>query len=370
MHKSTSASYDPDYRGTEECIFCNRPVNIAIVSKDNNKVASYESILTTASLGFPVSLIIVSSGNQAIELFESLHPDLFLIDDEIEGMPSKEVCRWIRAHEGERHTGVIISSSENSTEQFSVECLIVGADDFIRHSCSPAEIVARIHSIFRFKLMTDKLRVANYKLQQMILIDELTGLANMRGFKKAYSNLLHQCKAGQFGLGVIMIDMDHFKSVNDSFNHLVSSNIIQQAGQLIKKHCKKYRNVVSARYGGDEFIISIEAASLGQLFNIADNLRRAFEEHCFNVDEHHHIKLTASIGASWVPAKFNGTPKDVIKLADIMLYKSKDAGRNKVGLMHLRYPIDFDHICRMHRIDRDTSSDDNSISRVYNSQVS
>lgn len=331
----------------------------------------FDSLLCKSNLGFDLKLWPTVDGLETIELFNAVHPDLYIIDANIQGMKCDEICRWIRANESERHSGIIIISDDyNGGEAYSVQCLILGADDFVRLPCTPAELVARMHSIIRFKVMTDRLRTANYKLKQLVQLDELTGLANMRGFKKTFSQLMGQCRKKKMALGMIMLDIDKFKNVNDSHNHLVGSAVLRQAGILIKSMLNlPLDKAVIARFGGDEFLACFSSPSLDDTFHIADSIRKVFEGHEFEV-EGKKLFVTVSLGASWISPGFSGPSQDFMKLADIMLYKSKGSGRNKVSVMQLRYPMDFNHICRVHGIDRDSSCDDDNITTFNNTKVS
>jgi len=195
--------------------------------------------------------------------------------------------------------------------------------------------------------MTDDLRRANYKLRMMTLTDELTGMANMRCFKEQYRKSVTKCTNGEIGLSIIMLDLDNFKLVNDNQNHLVGSHVISETGRLIQKSDSLGNEDLAARYGGDEFIICSEVSEMAYAVHKAMEIRQEIEAKSFVYDGC-QISLTSSIGVAWAGPGFKGPLNDIIKLADVMLYRSKESGRNRVTSMELKYPIDFDHISRNH----------------------
>jgi diguanylate cyclase (GGDEF)-like protein len=299
----------------------------------------------------PIEVLSASTGNEAFHLFDNHHPDLFIINSSISGIGSRDVCRWIRANEGERHTGIIFIAGANVDEdKLSVDCLTQGADDFLRITYTQDELLARLNTVLRLKFMTDDLRRANYKLRMLTLTDELTGMANMRCFREHFARAVHRCSNREMGLSVIMLDLDHFKQVNDKINHLVGSYVLSEAGRMIREAKVIGSEDLAARYGGDEFIICSEVTEITYAMHKAMAIREMIESAIFKYDGC-SVTLTASVGVAWVKPGFQGPKNDIIKLADAMLYRSKRLGRNRVSSMELRYPIDFDFVSKTQNTD-------------------
>jgi diguanylate cyclase (GGDEF)-like protein len=225
--------------------------------------------------------------------------------------------------------------------------------------------VARVNSVFRFKAMADRLRSVNHRLKMLSLTDELTGLSNMRAFNIDYQKLIKGCRKGEHGLGLIMLDLDHFKTINDNANHLVGSFVIGEIGRLIAHSGVLGKKAVAARYGGDEYIVCMPTDNVAVVWDIAERIQDLIMRSVFK-KEQYTIKLTSSFGMCWVDPGFEGKSDDLIKGADVMLYRSKRHGRNMVSGMVLRYPVDFNHIGRPHLVDRDSCRDHHNISRVHN----
>ncbi len=311
-------------------------------------------------------VVSATRGEQATEVFNKLHPDLVVIDLDHGGEDSLVFCKNARSGEKDRHTGFVFSSQKVQNDDGLFERVLGhGGDDFIDAKASDREFVARVNSVFRFKAMADRLRSVNHRLKMLSLTDELTGLSNMRAFNIDYQKLIKGCRKGEHGMGVIMLDLDHFKTINDSANHLVGSFVIGEIGRLIAHSGVLGKNAVAARYGGDEYIVCIPTDSVSVVWDIAERIQDLIMRSVFK-KEQYTIKLTGSFGMCWVDPGFEGKSDDVIKGADVMLYRSKRHGRNMVSGMVLRYPVDFNHIGRPHLVDRDSCRNHHNVPRVHN----
>ena len=311
-------------------------------------------------------VVSATSGDQAMEVFHKLHPDLVVVDLDHAGEIGLQFCKQTRSLEKDRHTGFVFFSQRVLTEDGVIEQVLEhGGDDFIDGKASEREFVARVNSVFRFKVMTDRLRSVNHRLKMLSLTDELTGLSNMRAFNIDYQKLIKGCRKGQSGLGIIMLDLDHFKTINDTANHLVGSFVIGEVGRLIAHSGVLGKHAVAARYGGDEYIVCVPSDSVSVVWDIAERIQDLVMRSVFK-KEQYTVKLTGSFGVCWVDPGFEGKSDDVIKGADVMLYRSKRHGRNMVSGMILRYPVDFNHIGRPHLVDRDSCRDNHNVSRIHN----
>jgi two-component system cell cycle response regulator len=309
----------------------------------------------TPDLPLAIDAVHLADGNtQVLDIFCTEHPDVVIINVDDLGAEAFNLCGLIRKVEKNRHSGIIFYS-ESAIDQGKVDLdkvLECGADDLINTRIGDHEFLARIHSIYRFKLMTDRLRTANHKLKQLSLTDELTGLSNMRSFNIEYQKLIKNCRDGQSGLGLIMFDLDRFKSINDTANHLVGSFVISEIGQLLRFSGVLPEGSLAARYGGDEYIVAVPSADVKSVWQIADKIHDLIVRSVFK-KEQFSFKLTASFGVAWVEPGFDGKSDDLIRGSDLMLYRSKKMGRNQVNGIILRYPIDFEDLGKPHLIDKD-----------------
>jgi len=265
--------------------------------------------------------------DQASVILKTEFPDLVIIcDSNLQG-EGAVLCRQIRQEDGVRHTGVILKSTTSLDEDsLAVQTLEFGFDDYLRCGCTAAELNARVSSVLKIKVMNDELRSLNHHLRELSLTDELTGLGNMRQFKRSFEALKAYSKHNSIGL--LMLDLDHFKSVNDKNNHLVGSYIIAEVGKILKQLAAEYELSVAARYGGDEYIVALPIESPELLGEFCERIREQIHYSHFEKDGR-IIKVTCSIGGAFVEAGCLLSGESIVKAADMMLYSSKNAGRNQ-----------------------------------------
>lgn len=313
-----------------------RQKRILLVNFEQAEVNDLRQALQTSLDAFTFKLVLANGRDEAEQMFLIWHPDLLLIKakDPRANYAEKNIIRLlkrIRALEQDRHVGIITIGSGG------VENLENGADDFLEMPFAVDELKARIRAALRLKAIHDELRIANHRLRHLSLTDELTGLSNMRDFGQKYAKVMSSCRQGILGFGVVMLDLDYFKSVNDQTNHLFGSFVIGEVGRIFQqaKGLIEDGDFV-ARYGGDEFI-AVLVGSQDTIVAKAEKMRILLEQHCFE-RQGKSIKLTGSIGVAWVPPYFQDASEEVIKLADLMLYKSKARGRNCVSTISLASP--------------------------------
>ena len=191
---------------------------------------------------------------------------------------------------------------------------------------------------------TTELRQAEQKLkvaEHLIDIDDLTGLYNMRSMYEKLEAELVRGQRFNHSTAVVMIDMDHFKSVNDSNDHLFGSYVLTEMGRMLKKMVREVD--FAARYGGDEFMIVLPQTDQKGVEAFCERIRGKIEEHVFK-NEHYKIQLTASFGyALCNPGAKELSSKSLIRVADFALYNAKRGGRNRVsGITQSEQPEKFD----------------------------
>ena len=262
----------------------------------------------------------------ALQIFAAAHPDVVFLDRNNKN--SLDLCRRIREVEGIRHTGLIFFGIEGEGVT-NVEGLDAGGDDVISMSMGYREVLARVNAVVRLKVLADRLRQANHRLETLSLVDDLTGLQNMRSFFESYKNLLEKCANKSCGLAIYMMDLDHFKSVNDGSNHLVGSFVLSEVGRLLRLSNVFGSESVLARYGGDEFIVAAPYLDLDSASASGNQFRLLISDAEF-VFEEFHITLTCSMGLCFARPGFKVDGNNLIKLADLLLYQSKESGRNRL----------------------------------------
>ncbi len=173
--------------------------------------------------------------------------------------------------------------------------------------------------------MENQQRALAEQLRALSETDALTGVFNRRALEKAVRSLLtgeDQCQS----LGVMIVDIDHFKSINDRYGHAMGDIALQKTAALLRGALRK--NDILARYGGEEFVVVLQDVSHATATATADRLRRLIEAQI--VDEQSGLSLTASFGVVWQEARAVNSWDELIAIADDRLYEAKRAGRNRV----------------------------------------
>ncbi|MEO0337104.1 MAG: diguanylate cyclase, partial [Pseudomonadota bacterium] len=281
--------------------------------------------LVTAALthqGYKVRT--ADSGDAGLKEMNDWRPHLVLLDVNMPGLNGIETLRRLR--ERDEYVSCLFVSGMSSSEAV-IRGLDSGADDYVRKPFDVLELLARVRSQLRIKDLNDKLKAANAKLKELVDIDDLTGLFNMRSLYKKLDFELDRARRYDRSVCVLMMDMDHFKRVNDNHDHLFGSFVLSEVGSIIRENIRKVD--FAARYGGDEFLIVLTEINLDGAKVFADRLRERIENTIFENDAH-SMELTASIGFAIVnPQKNDLDARALVRHADKALYTAKANGRNR-----------------------------------------
>ncbi len=266
-----------------------------------------------------------SSGADALEKIQNWKPELVLLDYSMPGMNGLETLKMLR---GKQNYVAVIFVSAQTEQELVVNCLGNGADDYIRKPFRFAELVSRVKVRFRIKDLNDQLQVANAKLEALAVTDDLTGLFNMRQMYDKIDFELKRAKRFERRVACIMMDIDHFKEVNDTHDHLFGSFVIKELGKLIRNNMRDVD--FAARYGGDEFLIVLTETSEKGTSTFTERLRSVIEKHTFD-DGKATLKRTCSFGYALSAPESKTDARELVRLADHALYDAKRGGRNRVG---------------------------------------
>lgn len=170
---------------------------------------------------------------------------------------------------------------------------------------------------------------AKEEAERLADTDYLTGLYNRRAFIILLKKEMERGERNKKGLALILLDVDHFKNVNDTYGHLAGDKVLQEISQVLTENLRSYDFV--GRYGGEEFIICLPETSLVQSLDIAERIRKAIAtKRILMPESKENIKITVSMGITgWIPGEAGGI-NQLIKCADKILYQAKEQGRNKV----------------------------------------
>lgn len=170
----------------------------------------------------------------------------------------------------------------------------------------------------------------NARLAELAITDDLTGLYNMRHFNHRLMQEFSRARRYHHFLSLVMLDLDNFKHINDTINHLAGSFVLNKVGRVIAQAVR--RDDIAARFGGDEFVVMLPEATADGATALAQRLLHKIAAQCF-VYHQHRIQVTASIGVSTYDPNHRTiiSATQLLKLADVRMYEAKHAGRGRVS---------------------------------------
>lgn len=275
------------------------------------------------------TVVLAKNGDQALNKAHSeIPPNIILLDILMPGMDGYEVCKKLKESPLTRDIPVIFVTAMQD-EKDEKKGLDIGAIDYIAKPFRPAIVKARIRNHIALEQVRQKLSEAHMmlamkhkELEKMASQDALTGLHNRYHLDEAITVEMKKSKRYRRPFSLIIIDLDHFKKVNDGYGHQAGDRTLQALALLLEENIRE--TDILGRWGGEEFmIISPETGPKGA-FSFAENIRKMIEKHSFPTVE----KITASLGYSSYCDDDN--IYTLIRKADNALYKAKELGRNQV----------------------------------------
>jgi two-component system, cell cycle response regulator len=257
------------------------------------------------------------SGEEGISLALTIEPDVILLDVEMPAPDGFEVCRRLKDNPALSNIPVIFLTGASSTEE-KVRGLNLGAIDYITKPFDAAELQARVRVSLRNKELLDL-------LSKKAMIDGLTGLYN-RGYlnQRLKEELAHASRYDR-PLSCIMLDVDHFKSINDTHGHGFGDMVLNEIAGIVQKVSRA--EDITCRYGGEEFAILARETAADAAMALAERLRAAIETAKFSRGAI-SVSVTVSLGVS----DLSDGNQDIVDRADRALYESKHNGRNRATL--------------------------------------
>lgn len=273
------------------------------------------------------TIIEATNGIDAIQCIRKEKIDLIICDIMMPQMDGFRLLMILQEHPELRDIPVILLSSLNEISK-KVKGLDIGAWDFITKPFEPMELIARSKAMLRIKSLQDNLKSRMDELEQLSIIDPLTGLYNKQHLFEYVEKKITNCNRNEEQLGCIILDIDNFKEINDRYGHIPADNILKEIGHLFNHMLRGCD--FAARYGGDEFVIILQIKTQDSLPVVSERIRSILENHDFTKlsKELNDVKITVSLGSAVFPARGINSVEDLIVTADKRLYKAKAEGRN------------------------------------------
>ncbi len=286
-------------------------------------------LLSRTLSGMEYLVIEAQDGLEAWEILQQQPIQLVITDWLMPKMDGLELTRLIRQADLPNYVYIVILTSQEGIDNV-IDGLAAGADDYLVKPFNPRELSARLKIGERVLDLEQRLKSAHEKMRVLAMHDELTELWNRRAFYSHAAAELEHTRREKTSLCIIMLDIDHFKSVNDRFGHLVGDQALKMIADTLRKNVRQYDRV--GRWGGEEFIVILPTTALEEAARIAERLRTevASAELTLEAADEGVLRLQISLGVASFKDGDSISLDTLVDRADEMLYLAKDKGRNQV----------------------------------------
>ena len=300
---------------------------VLIVDDDPLVCERLRSLVTAA--GYEVTT--TSSGAGALDALRKHFCPIVISDRVMPDMDGLTLCRTIRQEHLAGYVYLLLLTSQDS-EQDILAGLDAGADDYLSKRASPAHLVARLRTAQRILTLEHSMRTLLDERSREATTDALTGASNRRYFSRHFGRELKRVQRYGGDVSLLMVDIDHFKVVNDRYGHAVGDEVLQEFAQRIGENLPREGDWY-ARLGGEEFVVVLPETPLSGAQIVAEKLRASIAERSLRTAAG-NVSVTASIGVASLAPLLQSKPHagmdDLLELADQGLYASKLSGRNRV----------------------------------------
>lgn len=271
---------------------------------------------------------ILTEPADAVFQVSGAHYELALVSMALGDFDPLRVCSQIRTLEHTRNLPIILIADDGDKPRV-VRALELGVNDFISRPIERNELMARVRTQIRRHRYALELRESVNSTLALAVTDELTGLYNRRYFDRHLNVMLGKAQAQERDMALMILDIDHFKAVNDNYGHAIGDAVLREFSARLKRNVRGVD--LACRFGGEEFVVLMPDTDVGDAEMVAERVRRAIAERPFDVGLGRPLAVTVSVGVSLNETTAD-TPEMLIKRADVALYRAKREGRNRVVL--------------------------------------
>ncbi len=291
-------------------------LQVVVLEPDTDERETLCATLSEAGL----AALSAQSVAHAMQLIERSGADIFITAEDGEAATGLEACWRLKADAVTAHVHTIVLTASTDRERVA-EALDAGADDFIRKPFDRVELKARLRAAARIVRLQRRLRAEAET-------DALTGAANRRAFLRALDREIEDARALRTPLALLMIDLDHFKRINDTHGHAAGDRVLARSVAAFKAELSSLEML--GRLGGEEFAVILPRADLAAAQAAAERLRLAAQHLRVENDRGEPISVTTSLGLACMKPGARETASDLLRRADEGLYAAKAGGRNQV----------------------------------------
>jgi diguanylate cyclase (GGDEF)-like protein len=275
------------------------------------------------------SVHVCNRAEEALKRLREHFCPIVITDLNMPGMSGLELCRELRARKWPGYTYIVVLTGDH--EYGTIAALEAGADDCLRKDAPPAELKARLRVAERIVTLEHRLRRTLEARARQAATDALTSLPNRRAFDRQFNAEFKRARRFGEALSVLLIDVDHFKQINDQHGHLVGDDVLRALALTLRTNLPRQFDTL-ARFGGEEFAIVLPQTNRDAALLVAERLRTAVESTAIQTSAGPRM-ITVSIGIGHFATRVSPDPlttHDLLDEADRCLYESKRQGRNRV----------------------------------------
>ena len=271
------------------------------------------------------TVIEANDGNAALRACRETKPDVVLLDIEMPGLDGHDVLRALKADPDLSDVPVVFLTGRTDTEDL-VDGLRLGAHDYLKKPFEASELIARVSAAARVKTLQDELRRRNAELDLISRTDALTGLSNRRHIEERLREFASAAHRHGFSLGVLMLDIDHFKQVNDTVGHAAGDAVLREFATRLRFALRE--EDIPGRWGGEEFLVILPNTDLAGARMVGQRVCDHIAAKLFPVADHRTLLVTVSGGCAVSDGRDS---EELVRRADNALYDAKQNGRNRIA---------------------------------------
>jgi two-component system, cell cycle response regulator len=322
-----------DYLETTQMMAVRVAVTPKVLIVDDDPLVCERLKAVIAAAGFQVRS--VSSGPAALAALRKQFASIVITDRHMPDMDGLTLCRTIRDEQFDSYVYVILLTVQDSEDDL-LGGLEAGADDYLSKRVSTAQLLARLRTAQRILSLEHSLRTVIEEKNRLATTDALTGAANRRYFTRHMVRELERARRFGGKLCLLLLDIDNFKKINDRYGHAIGDEVLQEFARRISMGLPRKTDWY-ARLGGEEFAVVLPETDLAGAAIVAERMREGVADITFATSSG-ALAVTVSVGVSGIesePPGWDGTLDDMLDSADRCLYRSKEAGRNRVTVGEL-----------------------------------
>lgn len=299
------------------------PVSLGRVAVvDDDKLQRERLAALLRAEGYTVHAL--EGAGRLLEMHQRKELDLVLLDVVLEGLSGIECCRLLKA--SGLFLPVILLTSRTDPDS-RLEGLRIGADDYLAKPFDTRELLLRVASFVKLKRSFDQMSAQRDRLRESAIVDELTGLFNVRYLQTRLAEEWKRAERHHEPLAVAFVDIDHLKAVNDRGGHDVGDAVVREVGARLKSAVREID--VLTRYGGEEFVVLLPSTHLSGALTVAQRITHAVADKPIDGGAG-GLRITVSVGISLYPSPNVGSRDLLLRAADRALMRAKDEGDGRI----------------------------------------